>query len=483
MSNVFLSYAVEDRALARTVHGWLIDDGHEVFEYLDPRDGTALGEQWEQRLYERLRWADAMVCVVTSAYVKSAWCTAEAGIARSRGTRLLPIFAEPGVSHPVLASTHYADYAQDPDAARATVIEALRRVRGPWWSRSRRPEWLRRALRPGRRAIAGLIAGAVSVGLAAAWLIPVPDTVDAATQRERNADPCPLLDTAALERSGDEVTLMTPRYLDTCLATIASPGHETIARVAFEPASPLPSLISDAEPDQIEPLGGLHIKWGKEDLLSDRRECTHRLWVDEDKPVIAFETRIYDKNQIDICRVGRAAVMPAITELVRNGITYKNNRTGNFTHAQSDACSLLDATALGKVPGLDPNSAEPDYGKWRCTWSGNDGRTEVTLELMLEKPGFTGYVNGVHIDVDEKRTRVSGDSTGCSADVLHRPSPGPGQATEMLRLRVEAPGFAQEQLCALVTDLAVAAEKRLQINGCRNGGVLKYVLCWLTLRS
>ena len=85
---------------------------------------------WEQRLYERLRWADAVVCLVTSAYRGSAWCTAEVGIARSLGSRLLPVLAEPGQTHPLLQSSQYqyTDLAGDPDAARAAVGEALRRV-------------------------------------------------------------------------------------------------------------------------------------------------------------------------------------------------------------------------------------------------------------------------------------------------------------------------------------------------------------------
>ena len=71
MARVFVSHASEDLEFAEQVHGWLVDDGHEVFSDRDLRDGIGVGEDWEQRLYERLRWADAVVCVVTSAYVDS----------------------------------------------------------------------------------------------------------------------------------------------------------------------------------------------------------------------------------------------------------------------------------------------------------------------------------------------------------------------------------------------------------------------------
>jgi len=43
-----------------------------------------------------------MVCVLTSAYTASPWCTAELGIAQSRGNLALPVRAEPEASHPLL---------------------------------------------------------------------------------------------------------------------------------------------------------------------------------------------------------------------------------------------------------------------------------------------------------------------------------------------------------------------------------------------
>lgn len=144
MARVFVSHASEDQLVAARLHGWLVDDGHEVFLDRDLRDGIAVGEVWEQRLYERLRWADAVVCLITSAYRGSAWCTAEVGIAGSLGSPLLPVLAEPGQMHPLLPSSRYqyTDLAGDPDAARAAMGEALRRVDaagGLGWADGRSP--------------------------------------------------------------------------------------------------------------------------------------------------------------------------------------------------------------------------------------------------------------------------------------------------------------------------------------------------------
>ncbi|MFL6148538.1 MAG: toll/interleukin-1 receptor domain-containing protein, partial [Pseudonocardiaceae bacterium] len=128
MARVFLSYASEDRQCAGQLHQWLLADSHEVFWDQGARNGIAVGEDWDERLHERLRWADAVVCVVTSASVNSTWCTAEISIALSRGSRLLPVRAEAGVEHPLLRSMQYADLTRDPDAARVALWGTLRRV-------------------------------------------------------------------------------------------------------------------------------------------------------------------------------------------------------------------------------------------------------------------------------------------------------------------------------------------------------------------
>jgi WD40 repeat protein len=142
MARVFVSHASEDRELAGEVHGWLTGDGHEVFLDYHPDGGIAVGEAWEQRLYERLRWADAVVCLVTSAYLASPWCAVEVGVARSQGSRLLPLLAERGVEYPLLEWSQYANLASDPAAARAALTAALRRVDvagGGGWPDDRSP--------------------------------------------------------------------------------------------------------------------------------------------------------------------------------------------------------------------------------------------------------------------------------------------------------------------------------------------------------
>ncbi|MGH3481564.1 MAG: toll/interleukin-1 receptor domain-containing protein, partial [Nocardioidaceae bacterium] len=128
VARVFISYAREDLALACEVCRWLEQAGHAVFLDRDQRKGIAAGEPWRRRLYERLRWADAVVCVVTSASMASSWCTAEIATAQLRGSRILPLRAEPEAGHPLLPDVRHIDLVRDPAAARAALVAVLRRI-------------------------------------------------------------------------------------------------------------------------------------------------------------------------------------------------------------------------------------------------------------------------------------------------------------------------------------------------------------------
>lgn len=136
MARVFVSHAGKDLELARKVHQWLIDDGHKVFLAHDLHDGITVGEDWKQRLDDELHHrADAVVCMVTSAYLASPWCAFEVSTARVLRKRLLPVQAERGVVHQLLESVQHIDLTGDQDTVPVSLIKALRRVDAARYSR------------------------------------------------------------------------------------------------------------------------------------------------------------------------------------------------------------------------------------------------------------------------------------------------------------------------------------------------------------
>ena len=143
MARVFISHSSKKNDVAAEVQDWLIRDGHEVFLDYDRHDGIEAGGHWKERLYERLRWADAVLCIVTSDYVVSQWCFAEIFAAQTIGSLLLPLTAEPGVHHPLLNDLQQVAYhGAQRRQAQERICGILRKINaagGAGWLDDRSP--------------------------------------------------------------------------------------------------------------------------------------------------------------------------------------------------------------------------------------------------------------------------------------------------------------------------------------------------------
>lgn len=142
MARVFLSHTTADDAVATQIRDSLVERGHEVFVDHDLSNGILLGDEWERRLHERLGWAEALVCIVSPPYLTSPWCSAEIGAARARGTRIVPLSTESGLTHPLLGFLQHADLAVDADLSLRKLVETLRRLDegvGAGWTDDRSP--------------------------------------------------------------------------------------------------------------------------------------------------------------------------------------------------------------------------------------------------------------------------------------------------------------------------------------------------------
>jgi hypothetical protein len=125
MAKVFLSHSAKDSELVGAVHAHLADRHHELFLDHDPGDGIPPGADWERTLYERLQWADVLVGLVTRNYIESRWCFAEVALAKAQGRLIVPLAAEEGIVHPLLAAGQHVAYAADATRALARLVDRL----------------------------------------------------------------------------------------------------------------------------------------------------------------------------------------------------------------------------------------------------------------------------------------------------------------------------------------------------------------------
>ncbi|WP_239311009.1 toll/interleukin-1 receptor domain-containing protein, partial [Frankia sp. Cj3] len=134
MAHVFVSHATQDLAVAGTVAGWLRHAGHSVFLAEDLRDGIAVGEAWVRRLFDELFRADALLAVVSDAFRRSEWCSAEIGAALATGLRVLPVPTTGDTVSPLIPPEIIQRVVLDSDGgdtARRRLVEALRRIDSP----------------------------------------------------------------------------------------------------------------------------------------------------------------------------------------------------------------------------------------------------------------------------------------------------------------------------------------------------------------
>lgn len=79
VSRMFLSYASANNAEAVALRDWLTNAGSkdEIFLDLEPQRGIVVGERWERALNEATNCCEAVLILVSQAWLGSRWCLKE----------------------------------------------------------------------------------------------------------------------------------------------------------------------------------------------------------------------------------------------------------------------------------------------------------------------------------------------------------------------------------------------------------------------
>ncbi|HTV35536.1 MAG TPA: SUMF1/EgtB/PvdO family nonheme iron enzyme [Xanthobacteraceae bacterium] len=96
MPRIFLSHSSANNAHAVVLYDWLQREGwkDEVFLDLDPKRGIVAGERWERKLNESANRCEAVLFLVSNAWISSVWCRKELNIARHLNKRLFGVLIE-----------------------------------------------------------------------------------------------------------------------------------------------------------------------------------------------------------------------------------------------------------------------------------------------------------------------------------------------------------------------------------------------------
>jgi formylglycine-generating enzyme required for sulfatase activity len=96
MSHIFLSHSSTNNAEAVALRDWLAGNGwkDEIFLDLDPQRGIAAGERWERALHEAASRCEAVLFLVSKAWLASVWCRKELNLAHHLNKRLFGVLIE-----------------------------------------------------------------------------------------------------------------------------------------------------------------------------------------------------------------------------------------------------------------------------------------------------------------------------------------------------------------------------------------------------
>ncbi len=280
--------------------------------------------------------------------------------------------------------------------------------------------------------------------------IPTAPTIQAL----RDANPCPLIDLAALKRFGTPKQVPGP-YLNTCQVDIDINSGDVQLRVYFDE----PTAVSDLDVTP-ERIGDVTIaRLG----LNTSGVCQNQLVLTENLPSIFIEAHTYDDYPGDLCRIADVGTTAAVKALERdNGITYTENRTAEYSHAGADACTVLDGTTLSRVPGLDLNDPRPGYANWSCRWKEKPEGNSVELQLRVEDSGTIGFYEdnqkitpGMNAFIEDNEPQT------CGVVLVHRTTYTNVEKFEIIEVEVKGPLLPEEQRCALAAELVAAAEEKI----------------------
>jgi WD40 repeat protein len=96
VSRIFLSHSSVNNAEAVALRDWLSEQGwDDIFLDLDPERGIVAGERWERALHEAASRCEAVLFLVSRAWLDSRWCQKELTLADKLNKRLFAVLTEP----------------------------------------------------------------------------------------------------------------------------------------------------------------------------------------------------------------------------------------------------------------------------------------------------------------------------------------------------------------------------------------------------
>ncbi|WP_126639052.1 serine/threonine-protein kinase [Embleya hyalina] len=317
--------------------------------------------------------------------------------------------------------------------------------------------------RPGRLWPIGVAATIVATAGIMAWS-PVLDGRTAPTAAdsrailvgdERTADPCALLEPASLARFGKSTLDATLGGFRRCDLLV----HDTEGRRTADAELSFTEGGQELGPQsRARRIGDITVIEG----TPVGKECPRILRL-PDGYVVKVTLKNLGADPIDVCAMADAVTDHAIDVLSRGRIPRRSSPARDASLIRLDACSLLDASALARVPAIDAQHPNPGFGDWKCRWHSTVDKAAIIVRFYQREPlppdigaprqsaGRQAFLTPSELDHDE-----------CTIRVVHRTYPnGPAHPiVELVLIEVWA-AQSQDRLCAIADELGTAVAAKL----------------------
>src|SRR5687767_10255052 len=95
MSRIFISHSTANNAQALALSQWVKAEGwSDYFLDIDPAGDMTPGHRWQEALKNAAHRCEAIVFLISPAWVASSWCKAEFYFAKSFGKRIFGVLVE-----------------------------------------------------------------------------------------------------------------------------------------------------------------------------------------------------------------------------------------------------------------------------------------------------------------------------------------------------------------------------------------------------
>jgi len=267
----------------------------------------------------------------------------------------------------------------------------------------------------------------------------------------QTADPCSLVDTAALQVHGWAHIDRNDVQFAACRVNIVRPGSTMFFTLTFQSPAQLVVPIGAAQ----ETLDGRGVYRPSPTDAS----CKRRV-VLSPQDAVDIDVGGYDRGPAtDMCEIAETGARAAVAALADGEIGARARVDGTTALGGTDACSLLQPTDLAITPGL--RSPVPGIGDWTCTWDDSaPPPTEVYLTFYLGSS--LAEIDGTPTDVAGRPGMMQTTEDGCRVLFVQRNYTDENATphTEMVMLQLSVPDPGADP-CGTAKALATAAASKL----------------------